>query len=87
MSELTAKEKAQQLVNMCYNHVGSQLQAIEMAERAVLGTICERIDSLDSHIFFRKDFDEPLLKSAIKELKSWQEVAAELQNIKTAMAV
>ncbi len=84
---ITPNEKARQLINMYYTNASSQLEAIEISERVVLTTLCQAIDSLHGHLFFRNDFDFELTKSQIKQLKNWQEVAAELQNIKTALPV
>jgi hypothetical protein len=52
-----------------------------------MATICEKIDSLHGHMFFRMDFDLPLIESSIKHLKFWQEVAAEVQKIRDAIPV
>jgi hypothetical protein len=84
---ITSKEKAKQLINMYYANASSQIEAIEISERVVLTTLCQIIDSLHGHIFYINDFDFELTKSQIGVLKSWQEVAAELQNIKTALPV
>lgn len=86
--KMDAEQKAKELINMYYGcNDTNQLGAIEMVERVLLGTLCEKIDSLHSHVFIRKDFDLPLIESQIQQLKNWQEVAAELQNIKTALLV
>lgn len=79
---MTPEEKARELVNQYYGHSRNQLQAIETVERVILTRMCQDIDSLHSHLFFRNDFDFELTKSEINQLKNWQEVAYELQNMK-----
>jgi hypothetical protein len=83
--DYAAELKAKDLVNQYYNHAKSQHEAIEIVERIVLTRLSQDIDSLHDHIFIRQDFDRPLIDSAIKGLKFWQEVAAELQRMKPAV--
>lgn len=84
---MTANEKARELINMYYGHSRSQLEAIEICERVVLTTMCQKIDSLHGHVFFRNDYDEALIKSAILQLKWQQEIAFELASIKNQIPV
>lgn len=81
------ERKAYELVNMYYNHSRNQEEAIERAEGVLLGTLCEKIDSLHSHVFVRKDFDQPLIESSIKQLKMWQEVGYHIQQIKRKLPI
>lgn len=84
---MTAEAKAKELINMYYDHSKSQKQAIDICENVVLTTLCQKIDSLHDHVFHRKDFGQPLMESAIKHLKWWQEVASELQKLKDKLPV
>jgi hypothetical protein len=85
---MTPEQKAKELINTYYGcNNTNQLGAIEMVERVLLGTICERIDSLHSHVVIRNDYDLELIKSSINQLKSWQEVAVEIDNIKMAIPI
>lgn len=86
MSNLT-EQKANELINMYYNHSNSQAEAIDIVDRVLLATICEKIDSLHGHVFFRKDFDLDLIGSSIQHLKYWQEVASEVQKAKDRLLV
>jgi hypothetical protein len=85
--EKTPEQKARELINMYYNHNETQLGAINSVDKVLMATICEKIDSLHGHMFFRMDFDLPLIESSIKHLKFWQEVAAEVQKIRDAIPV
>lgn len=85
---MTAEQKARELINTYYGcNDTNQLGAIEMVERVLLGTICERIDNLYGHINYQKDYDAELINSAINQLKSWQEVAVELGKFKDQIPV
>ena len=84
---MESKDKARELVNMYYNHSTSQAEAIRMVEGVLLTTLCQIIDSLHGHVFFRRDYDEELMKTGINNLKWWQEVAYEVQQIKMKLPV
>ncbi len=81
------KDKASELINEYYTYAKSEREAISMVENVILTTLCQKIDSLDGHVFFRKDFDEDLIKSSIKGLKYWQEVACEVEQRKKNLPV
>lgn len=85
--QMTPQEKAKELVNMYYSHAKTQAEALQMVDNILLGTLCERIDSLHGHVFFRKDFDIALIESAIQQLKWWQEVAYEIQQLRINLQV
>lgn len=88
MKGITPEEKAKQLINTYYGcNNTNQLGAIEMVERVLLGTLCERIDNLHGHVFHTGDYDLDLIKSSILQLKNWQEVCVELDRIKRAIPV
>ena len=89
MSEITPKEKARQLVNQYYGYDGinNQREAIESVERIVLTTMCQQIDSLHGHSIISDDYDLPLIKSSITQLKYQQEIAYELGQLKNALQV
>lgn len=80
-------EKAKDLVNKYYSFANNQLDAIQMVDNVVLTTLCQKIDSLDGHVNIKGDFDMQEIKDRVSEMKYWQLVAVELQNIKQDMAV
>jgi hypothetical protein len=80
-------EKAKSLVNKFYAESESQLEAIRRADEAVYTSLCQRIS-----VLHRKSCDEhkytlEQVNSYLDDLKYWQLVAAELQNLRRTMSV
>jgi len=84
---MTPEQKSLELINMYYNHSKSQKEAIGICNEVVLKTICQKIDSLHSHVSIKRDYDEALIMSSINQLKYWQEVAYYLQKAELKLPV
>lgn len=84
---MDAKQKAKELVNMYYAHAKTQEQAIQLADNAILTTMCQKIDDLHMNAVIRGDMDENFVKPSIQVLKWWQEVAYEVSQLKLKLPV
>jgi hypothetical protein len=85
---MTAAQKANELVNMYYGcNAKTQKEAIQQAQKAVFGTLCQKVDSLYIHAIQEGDHDDNYIYPSIKELKYWQEVAAELFELQRALPI
>lgn len=84
---ISAEEKAKELVNMYYAHAKTQEEAIQMADNAILTSICQKIDELHENVVIRNDMDKDYVKPSIKILKWWQSVACEVSRLKSKLPV
>lgn len=84
---MTAPDKAKELVNMYYTHARTQEQAIDMADKSVLTTMCQKIDKLHIATVKNGEMDENFVKPSIEVLKWWQEVSSELQKLRDKIPV
>lgn len=77
---MKAPEKARELVNQYYGYSQTQNEAISKVEKIILTSLCQQVDGLYFHLQ-KGDYDMPLVRSAVRQMKFNQEIAAELQRM------
>lgn len=79
-------EKAKSLINKFYAESESQLEAIRKADEAVYTSLCKRISILHRKSCEEHKYTLEQVNQYLDDLKYWQLVAVELQNIRETIS-